>query len=182
MNLTPNLKFFSKLVTWPLTYDLFLKGMFVGNGVPWHRNRTRVLLPSVWGLGTYAKVSQHDIDDFHIVRDLDWPYQRSTEVNDLLWRKLSFFRIWQFLGHFATLISGLTHIWVIHGHGVIKGQPRSMTFGDLTWPFLNFCVLSQFLMLNSNSAPMNYSKMFLPHFMGLVCEIFHIFNMLNFGQ
>ena len=140
-------------------------------------------------LRNICKGIKHDIDDFHIVRDLDWPYQRSTEVNDLLWRKLSFFRIWQFLGHFATLISGLTHIWryymflwVIHGHGVIRGQPRSMTSGDLTWPFLNFCVLSQFLMLSSNSAPMNYSKMFLPHFMGLVCEIFHIFNMFNLGQ
>ena len=84
MNLTHNLKIFPKLVTWPLTYDLFLKVMFVGNGVPWYRYRARVLLPSVWGLGTCAKVSLCDIDDFHIVRDLDWPCQRSTEVNDLL--------------------------------------------------------------------------------------------------
>ena len=147
MNLTHNLKIFPKLVTWPLTYDLFLKVMFVGNGVPWYRYRARVLLPSVWGLGTYAKVSLCDIDDFHIVRDLDWPCQRSTEVNDLWWRKLSFFGFLQFLGHFATLISSLTSIWryymflwVIHGHGVIKGQPRSMTSDDLTWPFWNFCV------------------------------------------
>ena len=76
------------------------------------------------------------IDDFHIVRDLDWPCQRS-EVFGFL----------QFLGHFATLISNLTSIWryymflwVVHGHGVIKGQPRSMTSDDLTWPFWIFCV------------------------------------------
>ena len=141
MNLTHNLKKISKWVTWPLTYDLFLKGMFVGNGVPWYRYRTRVLLPTVWGLGTHAKVSQHDIDDFHIVRDLDWPYQRSTEVNDLF-RLLTVSRTLcdadiRFDTHLALL-------YVPMGHSRSRGHQRSTKVNYLWWPDMIFFNLGVF--------------------------------------
>ena len=142
MNLTHNLKIFPKLVSWPLTYDLFLKVMFVGNGVPWYRYRARVLLPSVWGLGTYAKVSLCDIDDFHIVRDLDWPCQRSNEVNDLWWRKLSFFLLFTVS---RTLCDAdikfdihLALLYVPIGHSRSRGHQRSTKVNDLWWPDMTF--------------------------------------------
>ena len=64
---------------------------------------------------------------------------RSMNSDDL---SCLFFGFWQFLSHFATLILSLTHIWfydmfhwVIRGHGVIKGEPKSKTSDNLTLHF-----------------------------------------------
>ena len=44
------------------------------------------------------------IDNFHIVRDLDWSCQRSTEVNDLRWAHITFLEFTYILDSFQCWI------------------------------------------------------------------------------